>query len=692
MDKPLVSIFMPTYNHAPYISEALDGCLKQKTSFPFEIVVCDDCSVDNTRQIVESYARSHNNIILSFQKRNTRGGKNFMDGLQLLRGKYAAFCEGDDVWFDENKLETQVAFLEAHPDFTVSCHRVKILYDCEMPDPAPQFVYKDCNSSEQRVRDGIFYADEAIANYFFQTSSYVFRWKFPKGFPEWVRQRMCFDHFLFLLHAVDGKIKYFDQPMSGWRHHEGGYTWLQNVDKGLFFQRRGDDWIKTYQEIDKFFNYRFTFQIRERILLALRHIVDNCLKTNQIDQLRSLVMKYKGYFFGLFGKNAIMLDALRLVFPDDKTLILPWVRTGLQDETEPAAPAIGGVHELDISQLPTVQESVWDCWIKDQEYSLFANVNQAIMTWLWQQGTNKVWLPSFYDPLIDWLRGEMQIIPCFYECGSELEPDPSFVRHIARGDAVLTCAWLGKPTPAALQQALHSRAGIYWLEDRRHALAPEPQALADAVAYSPSEVLGVPDGGILVGRNCGGLTPALPAWKGASLEKLLHQPFLRYEGAPFGRAERLAHEMEVQRRTMPASSCSRLTVDILKRLPMKELAEKRRANWATLYEALGDSALWKDPNPSYTPFAFPLVVSGPLSVEAASTILSARGIYCYRYWHPLQASGYNFSESSLLSGRLLLLPCDHRYGKKDMEYVAAEVQNILRGNIDKNIFTEKTKK
>ncbi len=63
MTQPLVSISMLTYNHAPFIAQAIEGVLQQQTNFPFELVIGEDCSTDNTREIVYEYHKKHPDII-----------------------------------------------------------------------------------------------------------------------------------------------------------------------------------------------------------------------------------------------------------------------------------------------------------------------------------------------------------------------------------------------------------------------------------------------------------------------------------------------------------------------------------------------------------------------------------------------------------------------------------------------------
>ena len=123
---PLVSIFVATYNQQMYIHECLEGILRQTTNFNFEVIVVDDASTDNNPSIIREYANRFPDKIRPFllNENYYRKGKNkfFEIFLPNARGKYVAFCEGDDFWTFDNKLQRQVDFLESHPDYSMCCH------------------------------------------------------------------------------------------------------------------------------------------------------------------------------------------------------------------------------------------------------------------------------------------------------------------------------------------------------------------------------------------------------------------------------------------------------------------------------------------------------------------------------------------------------------------------------------------
>ena len=117
---PLVSIVCLTYNHRDYIGQTLDGFLLQRADFAVEIIVHDDCSSDGTCDIAREYATRYPNIrlIVPEENRYSKYGINFYFKYVIpqTRGKYIAFCTGDDYWIDPQKLQKQVDLLEKDVD------------------------------------------------------------------------------------------------------------------------------------------------------------------------------------------------------------------------------------------------------------------------------------------------------------------------------------------------------------------------------------------------------------------------------------------------------------------------------------------------------------------------------------------------------------------------------------------------
>ena len=107
---PVVSVLMTTYRHEEYIEEAIDGVVSQVCEFPIELVIGEDCSPDRTREIAISYVDRYPSIVRVITGSANIGlVRNTYRSLAACRGKFIAFCEGDDWWCDPLKLQKQIA-------------------------------------------------------------------------------------------------------------------------------------------------------------------------------------------------------------------------------------------------------------------------------------------------------------------------------------------------------------------------------------------------------------------------------------------------------------------------------------------------------------------------------------------------------------------------------------------------------
>jgi len=114
----LVSISCLTYNHEPYIRSAIEGFLKQNTTFHFEVLMHDDASTDHTASIIREYEEKYPDIINPiYQIENQYSKGVWVSGVYQFpraKGKYIAICEGDDYWTDPLKLQKQVDLMEKY--------------------------------------------------------------------------------------------------------------------------------------------------------------------------------------------------------------------------------------------------------------------------------------------------------------------------------------------------------------------------------------------------------------------------------------------------------------------------------------------------------------------------------------------------------------------------------------------------
>jgi len=215
----MVSVCMITYNHEDYISQAIEGVLMQKTKFPIELIIGEDCSTDKTREICVEYQQKYPEIIkLQLPEKNKGMMRNFIENMQAAQGKYIALCEGDDYWTDPYKLQRQVDFLEKNEDFSICFHAVGVKKEQE------NVVVNDYITRD--VPDVTDIYDLAQGNYI-HTPSVVFRKN--EEVLELTSSPNIFviDYVLHMFNARFGKIKKLPDIMATYRIHSSN-MWVDS--------------------------------------------------------------------------------------------------------------------------------------------------------------------------------------------------------------------------------------------------------------------------------------------------------------------------------------------------------------------------------------------------------------------------------------------------------------------------------
>lgn len=253
MDDILVTIGCVTYNQKDYIRDALDGFLKQKTNFKFEIFVYDDASTDGTSDILMEYAERYPELFRIYISDHNRwrdvDRRRFLHELRCKnwRGKYVALCEGDDYWIDEHKLQIQADYMEAHPECSMYIHNCCKL-NCEdnvlsSEDIFPIEGEKDI-PAEQLIRE---------KNGHPPTASYFYRKELMfKDF--FFFNASVGDYPLVLCAAAHGTVHYSSRKMSVYRWKaRGSYTTkiMTNLEFFFFFSIGVIDFLVKYNEYTK---------------------------------------------------------------------------------------------------------------------------------------------------------------------------------------------------------------------------------------------------------------------------------------------------------------------------------------------------------------------------------------------------------------------------------------------------------
>lgn len=263
-----VAVVVTTYNQEKYIKTALDSIVNQKTNFKFELVVSDDCSTDNTANILIEYAQKYPSIIRPiFNKTNMGAMNNYICTLASIKAKYVAICDGDDFWTNNYKLQKQVDFLDANEDFAICFHQTEIFFEDNS---------RPVEISPQNIKSETSLKDLLLGNYI-PANAVMYRWAFNEvNFAQIFPQNIVpGDYFTHLLHAQKGKIKFFNEVLSSYRRHANGFWWVTadvNEDTN-FMLRYGIQYLNFLQEVEKTFAFNSNINSNTK-----SYIMDRLLK------------------------------------------------------------------------------------------------------------------------------------------------------------------------------------------------------------------------------------------------------------------------------------------------------------------------------------------------------------------------------------------------------------------------------
>jgi len=222
---------MITYNHENYIRDAIEGVLMQKTSFPIELVIGEDCSTDNTRAICIEYQQKYPEIIrLLLPEKNLGANKNFINTLAACKGKYIALCEGDDYWTDPYKLQKQVDFLENNPEYGLVYTDYNRLYQ-----KTGTIIKNFLQNKKYVIEDGVIFDKLMNFQNISQVCTVVFRKNIIYEYFDFnamvERKWQLGDLPLLLTFAKHSKIKYLNESTATYRVLEESASNTKNYEK-----------------------------------------------------------------------------------------------------------------------------------------------------------------------------------------------------------------------------------------------------------------------------------------------------------------------------------------------------------------------------------------------------------------------------------------------------------------------------
>lgn len=217
---PLLSVRMVTYNHEQWISEAIESVVQQKCSFPFELIIAEDCSTDTTRAICLSCQKKYPHIIrVIYSDANVGLRLNSLRADHQVRGQYVALLEGDDYWVDDLKLQKQYELLQRYPD-ALAC-----MASTRVSNPNGRFGMEDgmIISPGPVCGEALSFAD--FTSLYLHTSTYFFSSKGFECIKEVAKKYCLYDSIMCLSLASKSSIPCLKDVVSVYRITDQGlYT------------------------------------------------------------------------------------------------------------------------------------------------------------------------------------------------------------------------------------------------------------------------------------------------------------------------------------------------------------------------------------------------------------------------------------------------------------------------------------
>lgn len=272
-----VSVLVFCYNHEKYLKQCIESILKQKTEFDFEIIIHDDCSNDNSLQIILEFVKKYPNIVKFFSEKVPKYLSDpytvcYTNMLHLASGRYIAWLEGDDYWTNPNKLQKQFEIMERHEECSICVHKVE-LFDCVnnkiMGTVPSQDVINDKiqiikgeDIIYRLVKEGTFFA---VNSYFVRREAII-----EKDVPEYMLIAKCMDFAKLLEAILYGPIFFLSEVMAVKRVYNEGSLSAQNSNRDFDREKSNLQQMNMILDsYDMYSGYVYHSEIQNAILFNL---------------------------------------------------------------------------------------------------------------------------------------------------------------------------------------------------------------------------------------------------------------------------------------------------------------------------------------------------------------------------------------------------------------------------------------
>jgi glycosyltransferase involved in cell wall biosynthesis len=359
--KPLVSICTLAYNHEKYITDALDSFLMQETNFPFEIIIHDDASTDNTANIIKNYEKKFPSIIKAIYQTENKYSKGIRPSLivfKKVQGEFTAICEGDDYWCDPFKLKKQLELLKQYPDINFSFHgSVRLnMINQEKNITGNYSKVLELNKKSKKEENNYGYIEESLymnrygitvpiediilkLNYgIIETSSYIIRSSSLPLIITFFQEHPYVpvgDFYIEILASNPNGGLFIDNIMSVYRLNSSENSWsTKMMDKKKDIEYY-NNFLPTVKLIDELTEYKYTQSFHDyfyiKTYMAFTRELNDCfwykyyqeILDNIIIKLQNTNSDYILYGYGTVGKyiyNKIENQIVNIIDRDTKII------------------------------------------------------------------------------------------------------------------------------------------------------------------------------------------------------------------------------------------------------------------------------------------------------------------------------------------------------------------------------------
>ena len=314
-NKTMVSICCITYNQEKYIKQAIESFLMQKTNFKYEIIIHDDASTDNTANIIKEYENKYPDIIKPiYQKENqySKGKSALKATIDNATGKYIAFCEGDDYWSDNEKLQKQFNYMESHPECSMCLHNTK---QHDLLNNSKDKKFNNWNQIHVMTQNEIFFGwNVHTSSYFIKRDYAILPVQFEKyWFGDYVYLTMAYYYgelavlpdvmSVYNFNNMDGITykNYFDKTILAKNNQRKEYLIEYNKYTNNKFNEIVDSRINEIEfsnlilESDMVINTKEEFKLKKREIFSHNYYKTYIKNSNTIQNIK-IYIKFSSYY------------------------------------------------------------------------------------------------------------------------------------------------------------------------------------------------------------------------------------------------------------------------------------------------------------------------------------------------------------------------------------------------------------